>query len=447
MPRTKVKGPTGLPLSGNLLQFRKNPLGFLQRAASEYGDIAHIRFGPNRHLYLISDPDMIKEVLVTKQNHFQKAKGLQVAKAVVGNGILTSEDKTHLRQRRLVQPAFHKQRINAYADTMVEYATRQIDHWEDGAERSLTNDMMELTLAIITKTMFGIDIREGVGDISHAIDVGLRYVSKRASSFIDIPASVPTRSNREFQESARVLDETIYNIIAQRRAGNEPDRGDLLSMLLAARDEDDGTGMSDEQVRDEVMTIFLAGHETTANSLAWTFYLLSQNHDVEQKLWQELETVLVGRKPQMEDLPNLPYLNQIIQESMRLYPAAWAVSREVVEDVEIGGQTFEKGETLMMSQYVMHRSPKYYDQPDRFMPERFEGDLLKRIPQFAYFPFGGGPRVCIGNNFALMELGLVIATIAQRFKLRLAEGHHPVEMEPLVTLRPKNGLRMRVYKK
>jgi len=439
-------GPKGLPISGNVLAFRRDTLKFIRDAAKEYGDVVHFRFGPKRHVYMLNNPDMIKEVLVTKQAHFRKAKGLQVARAVVGDGILTSEGKKHIRQRRLMQPAFHRDRIAGYGDAMVRQGVELMEDWKDGEVRDIHQDMMKVTLAIITETMFGKTVKEGADKIGHAIDVGLKYVSTKATSFIDIPLSVPTRSNREFVESSEVLDKTIYGLIEERRksTGNHTD---LLAMLLAARDEDDGQGMTDEQVRDEVMTIFVAGHETTANTMSWIFYLLATHPEVEQKLHDELKSVLGGRLPTVADIPNLTYVNLIISETLRLYPAAWTINREVVEPVEIGGHTYEPGDTLMMSQYVMHRQEKYFDDPDEFRPERFAGDLLKRIPAYAYFPFGGGPRVCIGNNFALMEAALLLSTIAQRYRLRLAEPDQKVELEPVVTLRPKNGLPMRLEKR
>lgn len=442
-----VAGPKGLPLSGNILAFRRDTLQFIRDAAKEYGDVAHFRFGPKRHIYMLNNPDQIKEVLVTKQAHFRKAKGLQVARAVVGDGILTSEGKKHMRQRRLMQPAFHRDRIAGYGDVMVRQGVELMSEWKDGEVLDIHHDMMKVTLAIITETMFGKTVKEGSDKIAHAIDVGLKYVSSKATSFIDIPLSVPTRSNREFIESSEVLDKTIYALIEERRKSGESGHTDLLAMLLAARDEDDGQGMTDEQVRDEVMTIFVAGHETTANTMSWIFYLLATHPEAEQKLHDELKAVLDGRLPTVEDFPKLSYANLIVQETLRLYPAAWVINREVVEEVEIGGHTYEPGDTLMMSQYVMHRMEKYYDEPDAFRPERFEGDLLKRIPAYAYFPFGGGPRVCIGNNFALMEAALLLATIAQQYKLRLAEPEKQVEPEPLVTLRPKNGLMMRLEKR
>lgn len=437
-----IPGPKGLPFSGNLFAFRKDPLGFLTKVQREYGDVVYIRFGPSRHVYLISDPEQIKDILLTKQHAFHKAKGLQTAKAVVGEGILTSEGEKHMRQRRLLQPSFRKDRIGQYAEAMVDYTEHMLQTWRPGETRIVTEDMMQLTLDIITHTMFGTGITSGINEIGHAIEVGMKYVSHKASSFLDIPESIPTKSNVEFKRSAQTLDRVIFNIIEERRKKPDANREDLLSMLLKARDEETGTGMSDKQVRDEVMTIFLAGHETTANTLSWTWYLLSQNPEAEQKFHEELDRVLGGRRPTHDDIDQLKYTRQIVWESMRVYPAVWAVNRQVVKEVEIGGRLYKPGDTLMMSQFVMHRNPKYYEEADRFLPERFEGDLLKQIPQFGYFPFGGGPRVCIGNHFALMEATLLLATIGSRYKLRLAPDHHEVRPEPLVTLRPKNGLKM-----
>jgi cytochrome P450 len=442
-----ITGPKGLPISGNLMAFRRSPLQFIRDAVEEHGEVVHFRFGPSRHVYLLTNPDHIKEVLVSKQAHFRKGKGLQSARPVVGDGILTSEGKKHLRQRRLMQPAFHRERIASYGDVMVRQAVDLMSDWKTGELRDIHSDMMKVTLAIITETMFGKTVKEGADQIGHAIDVGLKYVANKGSSFIDIPLSVPTKSNREFLESSELLDKTIYSLIEARRNSEGEEHKDLLGMLLAARDEDDGEGMTDEQVRDEVMTIFVAGHETTANTMSWIFYLLATYPEVEKKLHDELSTVLCEKLPTVEDLPQLKYTNLIVQETLRLYPAAWTINREVVEEVEIGGHTYKPGETLMMSQYVMHRNPRYYEQPEQFIPERFDSDLLKRNPAYAYFPFGGGPRVCIGNNFALMEAALLLATIAQRYRLRLAEPNQEVEPEPLVTLRPKNGLPMRLEKR
>ncbi|UFJ42380.1 cytochrome P450 [Brevibacillus humidisoli] len=444
-------GPRGLPITGNLYWFRKDPLSFLQRMADEYGEMVHFRFGP-RHFYLLNNPEHIKEVLVTKQAHFKKAKGLQTAKAVIGEGILTSEGETHMRQRRLMQPSFQPRQIRTYADTMVAKAKKLIQDWQDGDVRPISDDMMSLTLAIIVETMFSLDmeqdVKAGVHKIGHAIDIGMKHVTRKASSFLDLPDKLPTKGNKELQQARSVLDEVIYTIINERRErADAGERNDLLGLLLAARDEQDGTGMTDQQVRDEVMTIFLAGHETTANTLSWTWYLLSQHPEAERAMQEELDTVLSGRDPSFEDLQQLPYLHNVIWESMRLYPAVWAINREVVSEVEIGGHTFTPGDTLMMSQYVMHRNPRYYANPDQFRPERFSGDLLKRNPPYAFFPFGGGPRICIGNHFALMEAALILATIGQTYQLRLVDNHPPVQPEPLITLRPNPGLRMVVSKR
>jgi len=444
---TTVSGPKGLPITGNMFAFRRDPLGYLQEMARQHGEIVHFRFGPKRHIYLLTNPEMIKEVLVTKTEYFRKGKTLQTARAVVGDGLLTSEGQKHMRQRRLMQPAFHRDRIKEYAGTMVRLASEMVQEWKDGEVRDIHDDMMKVTLAIITETMFGRTVKEEADRVGRAIEVGLKFVANKGSSFLDIPLSLPTRSNREFREAGEVLDKTIYALIEEGRKRQGERRTDLLSMLLAARDEEDGTGMSDEQVRDEVMTIFVAGHETTANTLSWIFYLLATHPEAEKKLHDELDEILGNQLPTADDVPKLHYANQIVQETLRLYPAAWTLNREVVKEVEIGGHLFQPGDTLMMSQYVMHRDPRFYEEPDKFIPERFEGDLLKRIPQFAYFPFGGGPRICIGNNFALMEAPLLLATIGQKYRLRLKEPGQKVEPEPLVTLRPKNGLPMRLEKR
>ncbi|MBO8170285.1 MAG: cytochrome P450 [Bacillaceae bacterium] len=447
MQTVKIPGPKGFPITGNLFRFRNEPLAFLTESAHKYGDMVRIRLGPTRHVYLINHPDYIKEVLVDKKDAFRKSLGLQIAKKFLGEGLLTSEGKEHMRQRRLMQPAFKPDRISQYADTMAEYGEKLADSWQDGEQRNITRDMMDVTLRIIVRTMFSIDMKQDPHDIGKALEVGLKYIIDKTRTLIDIPDRIPTRRNRQFKRAGQTLNQAIYTILEERRQNGPQDNGDLLSMLMNARDEKSGTGLTDELIRDQVMTIFLAGHETTANTLSWTWYLLSQHPEVEQKFHVELDRVLGNRLPTADDVSRLTYTRQVIQESMRLYPAAWIIGREALREVEIGGHSFDKGDTLLMSQYVMHRNPKYYEQPDRFMPERFAGDLLEKNPPFAYFPFGGGPRVCIGNHFALLESTLLLAVIGQKFKLRLIDNHHPVEPEPLITLRPKNGLYMKVLKR
>lgn len=444
---TNIPGPKGLPLAGSLFQFKNNSLEFLRKMTDQYGDLVKIRLGPTRYIYLVNHPDYFKEILTSKAGYFQKSLALQIAKKFLGDGLLTSEGNQHMRQRRLMQPAFQPRHIEQYAQTMVALGERMVENWRDGEKRKISEDMMDVTLRIIVKTMFSLDYNQDTHQIGRALEVGLKYVMNRARSIVPVPDNFPTPQNVRFKKAARVLNETIFSIIDERRKNGSENNGDLLSVLLAARDEEDGKGMTDRQVRDQVMTIFLAGHETTANTLSWTWYLLSQHPEVEQKFWHELDSVLEGRSPTIEDVNRLTYTRYTIQESMRLYPAAWIIGRQALDEVDIGEHHFEKGDTLMMSQYVMHRNPRYFENPDAFRPERFDGDLLERIPQYAYFPFGGGPRVCIGNHFAMLEATLLLAVIGQKFKLRLSENHHPVIPEPLITLRPKNGLYMNVFKR
>lgn len=436
----------GLPLTGNLLMFRNDPLGYLLKKSKTDQYVVPMRFGLRQKVYLINHPDLIHEILVNKHQYFKKSKTLQMAKPVLGEGLLTNEGEDHLRQRRLISTAFRKQNIAKYADTMVDMADKFISRWDVGEIKDISEEMMAITLAVITKTMFSLDFEEGFERIGHAVDIGMKYVSDRARSVIQIPADWPTRQNREFQEVKQELDQTIFQIIAERRKNpSHEHEGDLLSILLKAKDEEDGTGMTDEQVRDEVMTIFLAGHETTANTLSWTFYLLSKHPEVRQKMFTEIDEVLQGARPSMETYDQLTYTQNVLWETLRLYPTAWTIGRVVNEDVEIGGHTFEKGDLLFMSQYVMHRKEKYFPDPESYKPDRFENNFLNTIPKFAYFPFGGGPRVCIGNHFAMLEAVMVLSRISQKFQLELAQT--TVEAEPLITLRPKGGLRMRINKR
>lgn len=438
-----IPQPKGRFLVGNLTDFARDPLNYLYSLSLEYGDVVKMRFG-RMNMYLLNRPDLIRELLVTKPDSFHKGRGLQYTKPVLGEGLLTSEGETHRRHRRMMQPAFHMRRISEYADTMVEYGVRMMEQWKDGEIRLISKDMMDVTLSIITNTMFGYETPSETDEIGRAIDVLLERVMKKTRSPFPIPDAIPTRGQREFREAKATLDGIIYGIISSRRKEELDDRGDLLSMLLQARDEEDGMGLSDAELRDEVMTIFLAGHETTANTLSWTWYLLAQHPEVESKFHQELDAVLAGRPPQMTDINDLPYTQQVIKESMRLFPAAWIIGYQAIEKVQIGEWQFEKGDSFFMSQYVMHRNPKYYDGPEEFSPERWTAEFTKSLPPFAYFPFGGGPRVCIGNQFALMEATLLLATIGQRYQLELVHPTQQVVPLPLITLRPRGGIKMRV---
>ncbi|WP_054951375.1 cytochrome P450 [Numidum massiliense] len=443
MDAAQLTGPTGLLLTGNLLAFRKDPLAYLMKTAHDYGEIARLRFGLKQNVYLINSPDDIHEILVKKQDHFHKTTTLKIAKVALGAGLLTSEGEAHMRQRRLMAPAFARKHIGTYADTMVNYASQEIAAWQDGEERDINRAMMEITLSVITETMFGTQISQGFRQVAEAIEMGMRYITERARAIVYLPEEIPTPKSKKFHEAITGLNKVIYEIIEERRQHPElNERGDLLATLLRARDEDDGSGMTDEQVRDQVFTIFMAGHETTANTLSWVFYLLAKHPEIVEKLEREVDDVLQGRLPTLDDYDKLTYVQHVISETLRLYPAAWKISREVVSTVEIGSHQFVPGEILLMSQYVMHRNPRFYDDPADFRPERFAGDMLKRIPKFAYFPFGGGARICIGNHFALLEAALVLATIVQKFRLSLPEDRQEVKPEPLITLRPQGGLPM-----
>jgi cytochrome P450 len=439
-------GPKGKLLTGHLKEFQKDPLQFLTKMAKEYDHVSQFRLGPLQKVNLITNPDMIKEILVTKQKYFVKSRDLKRLKSLVGEGLLTSEKDFHLKQRRLIQPTFKKTHIDSYGQDMIDTTYRYISKWEGGIERQISEDMMNITLGIITKTMFSMELEEGFDVIGEPIEKVMKLAIKRMRAILPLPLWIPTKANREYKKAVQALDDVLFTIINQRREDVEK-HNDLLGILMRARNEEDGLGMDDEQLRDELMTIFLAGHETTANALSWTLYLLSQNPEAEVKLHEEIARV-VGNKPLTPNLFNqLPYTQNIFWESMRLFPPAYVIGRQVVEDIHIGDYWFKKGEMLLISQYVMHRNPQYFENPHSFYPERFENNFLKTLPTFAYFPFGGGPRVCIGNHFAIMEAVLVLTCIAQRYRFTLAPIHHVVRPQPLITLRPKRGLRMIVEKR
>ncbi len=438
-------GPKGLPFLGSIRQLQQDRIGFLTSNQQQYGDIVHFKIGP-RHIYQLNNPDHIQYVLVKHADQFQKTPALKnAARDSIGQGLLTSDGELHKRQRRLVQPAFHHNRIAAYANTMVNYTDDMLHQWQNGKQISMLNEMMHLTMRIVGKTLFDTDVTNDADNIGEAISVGIEAMSKRLARPLQLLEKLPTETNRKRREALKVIDETIIRFIEERQASGE-DKGDLLSMLLMAVDEQDGGQMTNKQVKDEAMTLFVAGHETTANALTWTFYLLGQHPEVEQKLAEEITTGLQGRLPTLADLPKLPYLEMVVKESMRMYPPAWTVSREAQEDFELGGYTIPKGSVLMMSMYVVHHDARYWDQPDAFLPERFSAANEENIPKYAYFPFGGGPRVCIGNQFAMMEAELVLATIVQRYQLSLLPNQQ-IKLNPLVTLRPQPDIQMLVSKR
>jgi cytochrome P450 len=415
----------------------ESPLDYFTRIARDYGDVVGIRVVNFRTIF-VNHPDAIEEALVTNARKCVKGRVLRANRHVFGEGLLTSEGDFWLRQRRLAQPAFHRARIATYAATMVEYTQRLLESWRDGEERDAHQEMMRLTLQIVAKTLFDADVEREARDVGKSLSLLLEFGANFKRTLF-IPHWVPTPTNLRIKREVAQIEKILYRIIAERRASGH-DAGDLLSMLLHAQDED-GSRMTDRQLRDETITLFLAGHETTAGTLSWTWWLLGLNPAVEAKLHAELDTVLAGRPPSLEDLPKLAYTGNVITESLRLYPAAWGLARVAVEDHELAGYPVKKGMGIAMAQWVVHRDPRWYNAPEEFRPERWEGDLLKRLPRFAYFPFGGGPRQCIGNSFALMEATLLLATIAQKYRLRLV-ANHPVVPLASITLRPRHGVRV-----
>ncbi|MDQ3908371.1 MAG: cytochrome P450 [Acidobacteriota bacterium] len=426
--------------------FRRDPLSFLTRLAREHGDIVHFRVG-NQHAYLLNHPDLIRDALVTNQDCFHKGRALQRSKRLLGEGLLTSEGERHRRQRRLAQPAFHKKRIDSYGRVMTDYAARHTSLWRDGASVDIAREMTRLTLAIVGKTLFDADVESDADDIGGALTEIMGLFNVLLLPYSEYLERLPLPQTRRFERARSKLDGIIYRIIEERRR-DERDAGDLLSMLLRARDEEgDRTGMTDEQIRDEVMTLILAGHETTANALSWTWHLLAQNAEAESKLHAELDEVLDrGRLPTVEDLPRLPYTEMVVSESMRLYPPAWVLGRLAVKDFRAGDFTIPAGSLVLLSQWVTQRDARFFTEPETFRPERWTAEARESRHAYSYFPFGGGARRCVGEGFAWMEGVLLVAAIASRWRMKL-DANHLVETYPRITLRPKNGIRVTLEKR
>jgi cytochrome P450 len=441
----RLRGPKGWPVLGNLPQFRRDQLGFYAACARDYGDIVPVRFGTGPG-WLVYHPDAIEEVLVTRARDFVKSPGVRLLRPVLGTGLLLSEGEVWLRQRRLVQPAFHRQRIAAYAEVMTTFAERHLAGWKDGEVRDIAADMMALTQAIVARTLFHVEVDDEAVAVAEASHVLMKdFAARLGSLLLFLPAWIPTPGKARAQRAIERLDRVVFRIIAARRERTE-DRGDLLSMLLEARDADDGTRMTDRQVRDEIMTLYMAGHETTAVALSWTWYLLAQHPAVAARLADEVRAVLGGRPPTIADLARLPYSEHVVTEAMRLYPPAYALGRQAATPTEIAGHPVAKGLIVVIPTSVVHRDGRWFEDPEAFRPDRWEGDLARRLPRFAYFPFGGGPRQCIGNTFAMVEAVLLLVSIAQRFRLTLVPGER-VTPTPYVTLRPEPGLRMLVTRR
>ena len=442
-------GPRFRTPLGFMATARKDLLGFLLVNAQQYGDVVRYQFGPGRFCaHHLVHPDHIKYVLQEHNQNYWKGVPVSMVKVLIGQGLFTSEGDFWRRQRRLAQPAFHRERIAGFVRIMTDGTAKLIERWQpqqqSGDPIDVADEMMRVTLGIVGQALFSQDLAGDATDVGRAMYVALEHVTHRATHFVPLPLAIPTARNLRFLKARRVLDALVYRVISERRrAGMRAAAVDLLDMFLQARDADTGEGMSDQQLRDEVMTFVLAGHETTAVTLAWAWYLLSQHSTVEDRLRAEVRDVLGTRTPTMDDVPRLPYARAVIEETMRLYPAVSMISRQSYGEDEIGGYHIPANTVIMMSPYVTHRNPTWWERPDEFDPERFMPGRENGRPRFAYFPFSGGPRLCIGNEFALTEAQLILAMVLQRYRLQLVPGH-PVEPEVRLTLRPRYGIKMTV---
>lgn len=432
----------GLPLVGSLAHYTRDPLAFLERVAAQ-GDMVEMRF-PRARFTFVREPRIVEQILQKQASSMQKDKFLQGLKRFLGQGLLTAEGDFWKRQRRLSQPSFHRDRVAGYADTMVELAARDVDGWRDGEPRDLHADMMHLTMRIVARTMFGTDVG-AAAEVGPALEAVMEHVANPA--FVIVPAleRLPLPTNVRYRRATSNLDKLVREIIRERRGREDPEARDLLSMLLAARD-DDGGRMSDEQLRDEVLTIFMAGHETTALALSFAVHLLATHPEADTALATSLAETLHGRRPTADDMPRLTYAEHVVLETLRLYPPAWSIGRESTAAVTLEGRAFAAGTQFWMSPWVMHRDPRTFTDPMHFRPERWADGLQKRLHRFAYCPFGGGPRVCIGLGFAMMEAVLLLSVIAQRYRFT-CDDDGVMELFPSITLRPKRGVKVRVHRR
>jgi len=439
-PARPIPRVPGHPLFGHLSSFKNDRVGMLLRLAQTHPEIVEMPMGIVRRLVVVSSPALANEVLVTKQSSFVKAPGLAVfLRPVLGEGLLTSEHAVHERQRRLLAPAFAHKRIAAYADTMAERAQRFVARLADGQPLDVADAMMRLTFEIVGKALFDAEVVGDADAVGEALTTAMEVAMGQLGSVLPVPPMIPTSQNLRYRRAVARLDQVVYRIIRERRA-EQRDRGDVLSILASAKDEN-GMPMTDRQVRDEAMTLFLAGHETTANALSWTFYLLARHPGVRARMEAELDAL--GRAPAYDDLKKLTYTLAVFKEAMRLYPPAYVLGRRPVEDVVIGDHLVKRASIVLVNIIGIHQRAGTWADPGTFDPERFLGDAEKQLPRCAYMPFGAGPRICIGNHFALMEGHILLATIARRVRFELASAK-VAELDPLVTLRPKGGILARV---
>ena len=439
-----IPGPRSLGSFREVIALRRDPLTFLTRLARDYGPVSQFRVG-KLPFFLFTSPDAVREILVTNHDRMHKGRALQRAKILLGEGLLTSEEDFHRRQRRLVNPAFHRERLPGYARQMIEAAQRAASTWRDGAQIDISHEMMTLTLDIVGRTLFSTDLRGQATEIGQAMHDIMSLMNRMLSPFAALLNYLPLPGTLRYWRARFHLEHAVATMIRERRASGR-DHGDLLSMLLLARDEDGGPGMTDQQVRNEAMTLFLAGHETTANALTWTWYLLAQHPEIEARLHAELDSVLAGTPPKFKDYRRLSYTERVLTESMRLYPPAWIIGRTAMEDLEITCYRIPAKSILLTPQYLIHRLPEYFPEPEKFDPDRWLPAAVSARPKLSYFPFGAGPRQCAGEAFAWMEGVLVLATLAQHWRASLLPDR-PVEMLPAITLRPKHGLHVTLHRR
>lgn len=438
--------PKGQFLVGHLYDFMRDRLTFLSHCAHEYGDIVRLNFGPFR-LYLLNHPSYVEGVLEKNSHLFIKNQALRTMRLFLGRGLLLSEGSVWQHQRHVIQPAFAREHLATYAEVIVESAVQMVSEWSLGEVRNIHEKMLELTVSIAAKAFFGTSLHDQTAQISAILTVGMRQFIEKEKFLYLLPDCVPTLGNLRYRKAAAQLDKIVSNIIRQRRCDSQT-HNDLLALLLA---DFEHCSINDEtQLRDQIITFLLAGHETTASALSWTCFLLAQHPSIAAQVSEEIDIHLDGQLPQLSDLSKLVWTRYVILEAMRLYPPAWLLGRQAVGDCELNGHSIQAGDTVLMSQWVMHRDSRFFSQPDQFLPQRWANNLLKTLPKYAYFPFGGGSRVCVGQSFAMLEITLILVVLIQRFQLQLLPDP-PVELYPSLTLRPKYGIKVRLsrssYKK
>lgn len=436
-----IPGPRGLPLLGVMPEMVSDMLGLFTKTAREHGGIAQFKL-LNKSYILVTNPDYVKYILQDNYKNYIRGRSVETGRVLLGNGLPLIDGDFWLRERRMLQPAFHRERLGKLVNTVTTVIDAAMQDWSAKAKQNeildLDDEMMRLTLTAIIKSMFSAPIDDRIPSLSHAFQVASKFMLWRSQQMIQLPLSVPLPRHVEYNSALNVLNEIIYPLVAD---GRKHPKDDLLGMMLGMRDAETGEGLSDQQARDEVVTIFFAGHETTAATLSWAFYLLSQHPEVEERVRLELQSVLNGRAPTFTDLSKLIYMQQVINEVLRLYPAAYLFAREAIVDDVLDGYLIPANTLIFISPFVGHRDPKYWPDPERFDPDRFTPEQVASRPRHVYYPFGEGPHTCIGNNFALMEMQLILAMALQRFRLRLIP-NHPIALKPEATLRPKYGMKM-----